>query len=483
MVSMSITRNTTYNVIGTLAPVITALATIPIYIKVIGDERYAVLSIAWLLLGYFGVFDLGIGKATAQRVSVFQNQSYERRVTFWTALSLNTSLGILGGIVILPVAQYFFSEQFKVDVNFIPEILNALPWLILAVPLATITSVLNGVLQGMEKFAHINIINSTGSILFQILPLYVALQGTVDLQVLLAVAIVARFSGLIILFFVAIWFVSFKKAPVFSLAEARNLLKFGSWVAVSSFISPIMVMADRFIIGAILGAKAVTIYTVPYQLAERSTLIPNALGSSLFPRFAKDFQSDPKVLAVESINILQLFMTSLILIAILHADFILSIWISPDFAKESSLVLKIILIGFWVNGLSRITFNMLQASGRPKMVAINHLVQILPYGLLLFVGMNMWGIEGAALAFSLRVFFDFILLAWLSGILIRLLPLLIFGVLLLIIALVLSLQDISYTSMAISQISLILITVQWSVKQSPHFLKERLRSLINRFST
>lgn len=479
---MSVTRNTTYNVIGTLVPVIVALVTIPIYIKMIGDERYAVLSIAWLLLGYFGVFDLGIGKAAAQRISILQTKSYEKSVTFWTALSLNASLGALGGIVILPVAQYFFSEQFKVDSNFVPEILNALPWLVLAVPLATITSVLNGALQGMEKFAHINIINSTGSILFQVLPLFVALQGIVDLEVLLAVAIVARFSGLIVLFFVAVRFVSYKRVPTFSGAEARKLLKFGGWVAISSFVSPIMVMADRFIIGAVLGAKAVTIYAVPYQLAERSTLIPNALGSSLFPRFAKGGKSDPKVLAIDSINILQLFMTSLILIVILQADFILSIWISPDFAKESSLVLKIILIGFWVNGLARIPFNMLQASGKPKIVAISHLVQILPYCLLLLVGLNMWGIEGAAFAFSLRVFFDYVLLGWLSGILIRTLPLLIFGVLSLITALVLSLQDISFMTMAICQISLILITLQWSVKQSPHFLKVRLGTLIKKLA-
>ena len=83
---MSITRNTTYNVIGTLVPVIVALVTIPIYIKMIGDERYAVLSIAWLLLGYFGVFDLGIGKAAAQRISILQTKSYEKSMTFWSGV-------------------------------------------------------------------------------------------------------------------------------------------------------------------------------------------------------------------------------------------------------------------------------------------------------------------------------------------------------------------------------------------------------------
>jgi len=74
--------------------------------------------------------------------------------------------------------------------------------------------------------------------------------------------------------------------PRLILSAAAHLLKFRGWVTVTSLVSPFMVIFDRFVIGALLGAEAVAYYTVPFQIAQQFAIIPTAIASAAFPRLS-----------------------------------------------------------------------------------------------------------------------------------------------------------------------------------------------------
>jgi O-antigen/teichoic acid export membrane protein len=198
-------------------------------------------------------------------------------------------------------------------------------------------------------------------------------------------------------------------------SRAIRLLQFGGWVTVTSFVSPVMVILDRFIIGAIDGAKSVTYYTIPFGLAQRTTILSSALTSAIFPRLAAMRREDEQRLALEAIRTLITVMTPLTVLGILFIDPFLSWWISPELAERSALTGQIILAGWWVNALARVPFAQLQARGRPDIVARCHIVELLPYLTLLYVGIHLFSLVGAALAFSLRVAVDFLLLSHFAG--------------------------------------------------------------------
>lgn len=477
---MSIRRNTTYNVLGSIIPLGVSLVTIPVYLELIGEARYGVLAIAWLLLGYFGLFDLGLGRATAQRIAAQRDgTAIERAQTFWTALTLNVGLGVVGGLLIWPIASYFFGSVFKVDDSLRPEMQAAVPWLILAVPMATLSGVLTGALQGRERFLELNLISVSGTVLFQFLPLVSAIYWGADLGVLLPAALFARLVTLLLLYERCSRQIVQGHPATFVRAQAGKLLRFGGWVTVTSFVGPMMVILDRFIIGAMLGAKAVTYYTVPFQLAERSTIIPTALSSALFPRFAAVWLKEEQRLAEQGLRTLLVVMTPMVIVGIFFIEPFLAWWITPAFADQTAIVGQIILLGFWINSFAKLPSAQLQARGRPDLVAKCHLGELLPYFGLLYVGLTNFGIVGAAVAFFLRVLLDFALLAGLAGILRQSIRMLLTPTLLMTSAFLIAVLIKPAKLQWISVISIhLVVTSIWAWNRAPAHLKDFVLAVI-----
>ncbi len=54
-------HNTIVNILGRVLPFFITIFAIPFVIKGLGTERFGILSLAWALLGYSAVFELGLG--------------------------------------------------------------------------------------------------------------------------------------------------------------------------------------------------------------------------------------------------------------------------------------------------------------------------------------------------------------------------------------------------------------------------------------
>ena len=67
------------NMVGAAARLVVALVTIPIYVRHVGYARYGVISIVWVLLGYFGFLDLGLSRAAANAMARLRDAPREVR--------------------------------------------------------------------------------------------------------------------------------------------------------------------------------------------------------------------------------------------------------------------------------------------------------------------------------------------------------------------------------------------------------------------
>lgn len=413
---MSVRRHASYNLIGSIIPVALSLLTVPIYLHQVGPDRYGVLAISWLLLGYFGLFDLGLGRATSFRIASLKDAPRDvRAATFWSALVVNAGMGVVGGVVLWLAAGYFFQHVLKTPEHLRPEIMAAVPMLAAAVPIATLTGVLSGAMQGREKFLETNMISVFSTALFQLLPLAVALSLGPYLPRLLAAAVFARLLAILVLAYRCHVEITSGVRPKFDPREIPQLLKFGGWVNLTSIVGPVLVIVDRFAIGAVLSTAALAVYTVPFQLVQRVAIFPSALTNALFPRMTSVDADTREVLSRRATLALACLVSPIILAGILALEPFLHLWIGPKIGEQAAPIGRILLIGFWFNAFALVPFTQLQASGRPDLPPKMHLVEIPAYLTALYLGMKGLGLIGCALAFSARCALDFVLLSAAAG--------------------------------------------------------------------
>ncbi|NOY89135.1 MAG: oligosaccharide flippase family protein, partial [FCB group bacterium] len=175
--SKLLARNTIYNIMGRALPMIVAFFTIPQVIKGLGVESFGVLSLVWVVIGYFGIFDLGIGRATVKYVAeaVFHKEFDQLSSLFWTSLLLLVGFGLIGGALLSLFVPLLVNHIFN-----IPESLkhqSEISFFILAATMPFIigSSGVRGTLEGQHRFDLINIIKIPASIITFVSPLIVLL--------------------------------------------------------------------------------------------------------------------------------------------------------------------------------------------------------------------------------------------------------------------------------------------------------------------
>jgi O-antigen/teichoic acid export membrane protein len=159
---------------------------------------------------------------------------------------------------------------------------------------------------------------------------------------------------------------------------------------------------------------------VPYNLVSRLSILPGALSTSLFPRFSRTESEDGKHLAERGLHLLLAIMTPITVTGIALLPLFLKYWISPAFSRQGAVVGMLLLAGVWINGLAYIPYSLLQGQGRPDITAKLHLLELPFFLLLLWGGIRWLGLPGAALAWSLRVAADALLLFYFARLPLRL---------------------------------------------------------------
>lgn len=411
---MKLVRHSLYNLLGLGLPLVVAIFCIPVLIRELGDARFGLLTLIWAVVSYFGLFDLGLGRALTQQLAVALAGDDHKGVgpLVATATTLMAGLGVLAGLLMALLAPWGVGLIQSVPDQ--QEAVNAVLLMALAMPAIVLTSGFRGVLEARHAFGIINAIRLPMGLFTFLGPVLVVLYGTPSLEWIVVVLVAGRVIACAVHARYA-W----RSMPCDygRLAVHADLLKplcvSGGWLTVSNVISPLMSYVDRFVVGVLLSSAAVAYYATPQEMVSKLGIIPGALTAALFPRFSAHFakpQSDFKSTYYRSVFTIAVILFFPVITLSLWAEDILSIWISPDFASQSASLLVVLSWGMFVACLATIPFTVIQSAGNSRLTALFHVFQFPVFMGMLYGLISLYGVIGAAFAWAFRNLIDAVLL-------------------------------------------------------------------------
>jgi len=240
-------RNAVMQFLGQVVPLVLGLLTIPFVVRGLGPERFGLLSLAWALIGYFSVFDLGLGRAATKRVSevLVSGKASAVGPIVWSAVIAQAGLGAMGALLLAGVARPLVEHTLKMPPDLVDEARVGLYILAATVPVFLVTGSLRGVLEAAQRFDLINVIRAPFLASYFIMPLVGVLLGF-DLGGIIALLAVAAGLALVGYAWLCVrLFPGLRSRPRVHAEEFRTLLRFGSWISVTAIVAPVPSPAGR----------------------------------------------------------------------------------------------------------------------------------------------------------------------------------------------------------------------------------------------
>ena len=410
-VVMSLKRNTLWNLAGSTVPLVAGAALIPYTLGRLGNEAFGVLTLIWGLIGYFSLFDLGVGRALTYQLSQLSaaGRAAEIGPTLRAGMLLTLAAGLLGAGVVWVLAPGLAQHWLKISPALQHDSMQAFLIAALGVLPTTLASGLRGALEGLDRFSASNISRIALGLWMFIVPAWSVYIHGPDLWVITFYLVLGR---CLVVLGMGLQLRSelFSKGAALEKRHLGGLWNYGFWITVTGVVGPLMVYGDRFFVSAAVGAEQLPLYAIPQEGLLRLLLIPMALTGALLPRLAAMGQQEAASSYRQSYRRVMLSMLGVCLLAAALAYPVLAVWLSAEFARAALPVVLVLCAGVWINSMALLPYTLLHARGNPRLTAIFHLVELLFYFFLLWFLSSWLGLLGAALAWAARVLLDLVLL-------------------------------------------------------------------------
>lgn len=360
------------------------LITLPYLVRVLGPEKYGLISFAQAFIAYFTILtDYGFRLSATREISIHRDDKEKISEIFSSVMTIKFFLGMLSFIILVVILA------------FVPRFGN--DWLIY---IFTFGTVLGNIcfpvwfFQGMESMKWITILNVISKVIFTIC-IFIFIRSESDYPY---VALISSLGYLVAgIISLRIVFKNFKvKFILPKLESIKYQLKEGWHIFVSQVAISGYTNSRIFAVGLFTNNTVTGYYTIAEKLMNVVQTFPlGSLTQSLYPRLSKIY-SESKERALSLMKKFQNFTTVGYLIG-LPIVYFLAPWIVKLIAgnpyPEVILAFRLLLLAVFFINANAFRVQFLLVSGKDNVYLKIHIIM---------------GVVGLLLTFLMTYFFSFI---------------------------------------------------------------------------
>ncbi len=396
--------NAGYGVLDYVSYPLGMLVVAPIILHRLGAAEYGLWMIATAVVSAGGIIASGFCDAYIQRVAHLRGcgEFDVMPQTIQSMLGINSVLGLSLSIGVWIAAPYAVPHIAASSLTLPSECLLSIRIASLLIPVRAIESVFVGAQRAFEQYRGTVEISAAIRLLTLATAAVLALFGQRTTSILIA-------TGAFLVLGTCLQFRHLRKflgaVPVWPRFEPREihiLLKRGVFAWLQALGGLVFGQFDRILLGATLGALAVTPYSLCVQFSHPIFGLTAAALNFLFPYLSERASSIPG--AVLKQTLLKAFACNLLLVAIaaglllIFGDSLIRIWAGPEVARSAAQILPPIVLGSALMGLSVTGTYAMQALGHFRTVAYISLAGRMTMLLLMVDMMRHHGLHGLALS-------------------------------------------------------------------------------------
>lgn len=384
-----------------------SIAFVPLYIKFMGIESFALVGIFASLFALFGLLDMGLSTTLNReiaRFSAFPDKAQDMRNLVRTLELPYWGIAVLIGVAVVglsgPIANYWVNAK-----NLAPAtVKHAIMIMGGVVAFRLPVTLYSGGIMGLQKQVLLNGINAGVATLRGIGAVAVLWLISPTIQAFFAWQIFASiFHVSLLAFFLWSSLPVSSHRPHFKKESLLRIWRFAAGMTGISITAIILTQTDKIVLSKILSLEMFGYYTLATVVAQALYNFIGPVFSAVFPRFSQLVSSNDQHGLKELYHKGCQFMSVMILPTAIVVSFfsseILLLWTGdPVTVANTHIIVSILIIGTALNGLMNIPYALQLSYGWTELAFYTNIVAIFILVPLICFLANGYGPVGAAFA-------------------------------------------------------------------------------------